>query len=277
MQRTSLSTRCAGLCPPSLIFCTWILSKPRQLDTGRRSPPASRVGRLLPCGRGEQGFLCPSATRVSEYSSPSSPSSSTWLSRRSRPLISGRLCNGPVLSSRGRIWSGSAPQLRRWTGCCRAWARRWSQGLRTTRSIPPMSLRSCATQRKSHRELLMLSRSVRRSQSSSSSVSSSEEPVPEGESALPNYLGLAQIAWFAMNRASVVHIIQEVEDGRLIPWCRSSSFSGGVAEQGLDPTSQPLPVCSGCQKRLPTDMRLAIEEGLVDKPPTTPSEDNVLE
>ena len=115
------------------------------------------------------------------------------------------------------------------------------------------------------------------SQSSSSSVSSSEEPVSEKKSALPNYLGVAQIPWFAMNRASVVHIIQEVEDGRLIPWCRSSSFSGGVAEQGLDPTSQPLPVCSGCQKRLPTDMRLAIEEGLADKPPTTPSEDNVLE
>ena len=53
------------------------------------------------------------------------------------------------------------------------------------------------------------------SQSSSSSVSSTE--VPETEGALPNYLGVSQIPWFAMNRASVVHIIQEIEEGRLIP------------------------------------------------------------
>ena len=53
-------------------------------------------------------------------------------------------------------------------------------------------------------------------------------------------------------------ISQEAMDRKLIQWCRSSPFSGWVEEEGKNPTLQALPIRSGCQRRLPNDLKKAI-------------------
>ena len=110
---------------------------------------------------------------------------------------------------------------------------------------------------------------------SSSDVSvSSEEGIPEGQACMPNHLTIAELRWLVTRRSKLCHIVQEEADGLLIPWCRSSAFSGSPAEVGANPCSQSLAICLGCMRRMPADTREAIRIGLDD---TSPSEQSDLE
>ena len=113
--------------------------------------------------------------------------------------------------------------------------------------------------------------------SSSDASVSSEEGIPEGQSAFPNHLLVAELQWFVTKRSKICHIVQEEADGLLIPWCRSSAFSGSPIERGTNPCAQTLVVCLGCMRRMPAGTREAIKLGLDDKPPTSPSPPSELE
>ena len=113
--------------------------------------------------------------------------------------------------------------------------------------------------------------------SSSDASISSEEGIPEGQSVFPNHLLVAELQWFVTKRSKICHIVQEESDGLLIPWCRSSAFSGSPIERGTNPCAQTLVVCLGCMRRMPADTREAIKLGLDDKSPTSPSPPSELE
>ena len=112
--------------------------------------------------------------------------------------------------------------------------------------------------------------------SSSSSRSSSPASL-NSDAAIPNYHEVQTLQWFILARSRVMHFVQEVEDGSLVPMCRSSPFSARVAEQGNDPTSQVFAVCSRCVRRLAPDVREALRRGQTTDSPTLPSSDNELE
>eukprot|EP00439_Symbiodinium_sp_Y106_P077657 s632_g16.t1 len=113
--------------------------------------------------------------------------------------------------------------------------------------------------------------------SSSDASVSSEEGVPEGQAMFPNHLDVSELGWFVTRRSKICHIVQEEADGLLIPWCRSSAFSGPPIERGTNPCSQPLVMCLGCMRRMPADTREAIRLGLDDKPLSSPSSASDLE
>ena len=73
------------------------------------------------------------------------------------------------------------------------------------------------------------------------------------EEVVPNFGHLQALGWFVLQRSKVMHFIQEEDEGKLIPWCRTASFSARVSEQGVNPLTATFAHCTACARRLPLD------------------------
>ena len=113
---------------------------------------------------------------------------------------------------------------------------------------------------------------------SSVSLRSASADGSLGEDAkVPNFHQVKEIQWFVLARSQVAHVVQELAGNRYVPLCRSTPFNVQVIDQGSDPVSQPLVLCTTCNKRLPSDVQAAIARGQVEDLPSAPSESSEMD
>ena len=66
------------------------------------------------------------------------------------------------------------------------------------------------------------------------------------------------LSWFRQKGSSVVHVTDEVVQGRFRPLCRTEPFNHAHEEEGQNPAEQGCPVHDRCLLKLTPPVRRAV-------------------